>query len=137
METSWYAFTHPNRATLYLLYTSLWTGEVNATRKQNSFSAVLFTEGPVVGLCWAKSKPKRLKGPGVTSTDKQSSRLRHHADQAPVAPIKDQPFGHLRGQLVLVGGKFSAGSGRKAVVVKHNCLLPSVVKSQLGIGCKW
>jgi hypothetical protein len=34
METSWYAFTHPNSTTLYLLFTSLCTGELNAIRKQ-------------------------------------------------------------------------------------------------------
>ena len=28
---------HPNRATLYLLYTSLCTGELNAIRKHNCF----------------------------------------------------------------------------------------------------
>ena len=27
-------------------------------RKQNAFSVVFSTEGHVVGLCWAKSKPK-------------------------------------------------------------------------------
>ena len=37
METSWYAFTHPNSATLYLLYTSLCTGELNAIRKHKCF----------------------------------------------------------------------------------------------------
>ena len=33
MGTSWYSFTHPNRTTLYFLYTSLCTGELNAIRK--------------------------------------------------------------------------------------------------------
>ena len=37
METSWYTSTHPNRAALYLLYTSLCTGELNAIRKHNCF----------------------------------------------------------------------------------------------------
>ena len=36
-ETSRYAFTHPNRTTRYLLYTSLCTRELNATRKQKCF----------------------------------------------------------------------------------------------------
>ena len=35
--TSWYTFTHPNRTTLYLLYTSLRTGELNAVRKHKCF----------------------------------------------------------------------------------------------------
>ena len=34
----------------------------NAIQKQNAFLAVLFTEGRVVGLCWAKSKPKGPEG---------------------------------------------------------------------------
>ena len=46
------------RTTLYFLYTSRCTGELNAIRKQNAFSAVLSTEGRVVGLCWAKLKSK-------------------------------------------------------------------------------
>ena len=33
-ETSWYAFTHPNRTTHHPLCTSLCTGELNAIRKQ-------------------------------------------------------------------------------------------------------
>ena len=37
METSWYTFTHPNRATLYLLYTSVYTGELNVIRKHECF----------------------------------------------------------------------------------------------------
>ena len=37
MGTSWYTFTHPNRATHYPLYTSLCTGELNAIRKQKCF----------------------------------------------------------------------------------------------------
>ena len=49
---------NPNRTTLYLHYTSLCTGDLHAIRKQNSFSAVLSTEGRVVGLCWATLKPK-------------------------------------------------------------------------------
>ena len=32
-----YAFTHPSRTTLYLLYTSLCTGELNAIRKHECF----------------------------------------------------------------------------------------------------
>jgi hypothetical protein len=43
--------------------TSLCTGELNAIRKQNSFSAVLFTEGRVVGLCWAHLKSRGPTGP--------------------------------------------------------------------------
>ena len=58
METSWYTFTHPKKATHYPLYTSLCTGELNAIRKQNAFAAVLSTEWRVVGPFWDKSKPK-------------------------------------------------------------------------------
>ena len=46
----------------YPLCTSLCTGELNATRKQNAFSAVLSTEGRVGGPCWEKLKPKGPKG---------------------------------------------------------------------------
>ena len=42
MGTSWYTFTHPNRAPLYLLYTSLCTGELNAIRKHKCFRCNLF-----------------------------------------------------------------------------------------------
>ena len=52
---------HPNRTTLYLLYTSLSTGELNAIRKQNALSAVLSREGRVVGLYWENKKLKDLK----------------------------------------------------------------------------
>jgi hypothetical protein len=48
-------------ATLYLLYTSLCTGELNAIQKKNASSAVLSTEGRVVGLCWANQNLKDLK----------------------------------------------------------------------------
>ena len=65
METSWYAFTHPSRATHYPFYTSLCTGELNAIRKHKcALSAVLSTEGPVVGPCREKLKPKRPTGDG-------------------------------------------------------------------------
>ena len=37
METSWYAFTHPNRTTIYLLFTSLCTGELNVIRMHKCF----------------------------------------------------------------------------------------------------
>jgi len=47
----WVNSKPPNRATLYPLYTSLCTGELNAIRKQNVVSAFLSTEGRVVGLC--------------------------------------------------------------------------------------
>ena len=52
-----------NITALYLLHTSLCTGELNAIQKQNVFSAVLSTEGRIVGLCLAKLKPKGPKGP--------------------------------------------------------------------------
>ena len=52
---------HTKTATLYLLYTSLCTGVLNAIRKQNAFSTVLSTEGPVAGLRWAKFKPEGPK----------------------------------------------------------------------------
>jgi len=39
-------------------------GELNATGSKNAFSAVLSTEGGVVGPCWAKLKPKGPKGDG-------------------------------------------------------------------------
>ena len=60
-----YTFTHPNSTTLYLIYTSACTGELNAIRKQNAFSAVLSTEGRVVGPCWKKLKPEGPKGGGA------------------------------------------------------------------------
>ena len=44
----------PLRAAHYPLYTSLCTGQLNAIRKQNAFSAVLPKEGRVVGPCWEK-----------------------------------------------------------------------------------
>ena len=63
MGTSWYTFTNSNRTAFYLLYTSLCTGGLNAIRKQHALSAVLSTEGRVVGLCWAKLKPEGPQGP--------------------------------------------------------------------------
>ena len=57
---------HPKRINLYPLYTSLCIGELNTIRKQNAFSAVLSTEGRVVGLCWAQLKPKGPEGPKRT-----------------------------------------------------------------------
>ena len=49
-------------ATALPLYpTSLFTGDLNAIRKQKCFICVLSTEGRVVGLCWEHLKPK---GPG-------------------------------------------------------------------------
>ena len=38
----WVKSKHPNRATLYLLYTSLCTGELNAIRKHNCFLCSAF-----------------------------------------------------------------------------------------------
>ena len=65
-ETPFLAFCRgsntPKEPTLYPLFTSLCTGELNAIRKQNAFSAVRSTEGRVVGICWAKLKPKGPKG---------------------------------------------------------------------------
>ena len=62
METSWYAFTHPNRATLYLLYTSLCTGELNAIRKQKCFLC-----SPFYGRAYRWAMSCELKPRGTTS----------------------------------------------------------------------
>ena len=71
METGWYAFTHPNRATHYPLYTSLCTEELNAIRKQKfSLSAVLSTEGRVLGHAGMNLNLKDLKGMGQVITAK-------------------------------------------------------------------
>ena len=43
------------------------TGELNAIRKQIAFSAVLCTQGRVVGLCWEHWKPKGPKGQDASS----------------------------------------------------------------------
>ena len=53
----------PKRAAHYPLYTSLCTGELNTIRKLNAFSAILSTEGRVVGPCWEKFKPKGPQAP--------------------------------------------------------------------------
>ena len=67
----WVDSKHPNRATLYPLYASLCTGEQTRSESINAFSAVLSTEGRVVGLCWEKFKPQCPKGCG--SENGQSS----------------------------------------------------------------
>ena len=69
MKACIHTFTHPNRATHCSLCTSLCTGELNAIRKQNTFSAVISTEGRVVGLCWAKLSPT---GPEIGLTSELS-----------------------------------------------------------------
>ena len=58
METSyrWYAITHPNRATHYPLYTSLCTGELNATPKHKCF-----LKGVSLGHVGRNSNVKNLK----------------------------------------------------------------------------
>ena len=50
------------------LYTSLCTGELNAIRKQNAFSAVLSTEGYFVGPCWEHWKPKGPEGSSLINS---------------------------------------------------------------------
>ena len=85
---------------------SLCTGELNAIRKQNAFSAVLSTAGRVVGLCWAKLKPKGPKGPhlgsglGVPNPDAivgasadDSLPIRRKNDGGHIVPV---PFHHAQ-----------------------------------------
>ena len=85
MGTSWHIFTHPKRTTLYLLYTNLCTGELNAIRKENAFSAVLSMEGCVVVLGWAKLKPQAPKGSAEKIADKGRARCLLHPDPRPPA----------------------------------------------------
>ena len=65
METSWYAFIHPNRTTLYL-YTSLCTGELNATRKHNCFlCSPFYVKGVSLGHVGRNQNLKDLQGSAV------------------------------------------------------------------------
>ena len=62
METSWYTLTHPNRTTLYLLYTSLCTGELNAIRKHKCFLCSPFSmQGVSLGYIGLTENIKDLK----------------------------------------------------------------------------
>jgi len=70
---------------VYPLYTSLCTGELNAIRKQNAFSAVLSTEGRVVELCWAELKPKGPKGSLVGHRQRRENQYRV------TSPIRKRP----------------------------------------------
>ena len=54
---------HPNRATLYLLYTSLCTGELNAIRTQKCFlCSPVYAKGEVFAYVWLPQNLKDLKG---------------------------------------------------------------------------
>ena len=53
---------HPNRAAQYPLYASLCTGELNAIRKQNAFSAILSAERRVGGPCLGAFKGPEMNG---------------------------------------------------------------------------
>jgi len=58
----WYTFTHPNRATLYLFYTSLCTGELNAIRKHKRFLCSPFYGRACRWAMLGELKPKGPKG---------------------------------------------------------------------------
>ena len=53
--------------------TPLIVQEYDHSESKNAFSAVLYTEGRVVGICWAKLKPKGPKEAPSTSCRAQSS----------------------------------------------------------------
>ena len=52
------------------------TQQRTAIRKKKAFSGVLSTEGRVVGLCWAKYKPKGPKGPPECDRPQASTQAR-------------------------------------------------------------
>ena len=58
----WVNTKHPNRATIYLLYTSLCTGELNAIRKHNCFLCSPFYGRACRWAMLGELKPEGPKG---------------------------------------------------------------------------
>ena len=103
MEPSWYVCTHPNRTTLYLLYTSLCTGELNAIRKHKCFlCSPCCVKGLSLGYVGLNLNPKDLKDLPARSlrlfslpSPQIESRHLHQQLNSPLAPQRRPELRYL------------------------------------------
>ena len=118
----WVNSKHLNRATHYPFCTSLCTGELNATRKRKCFSAVMSTEGRVVGPSWEKSKPTGPKRE-VKETYRTQRIKQEHAGRERQGGPGDDADPPLAGEIFGSGGGFVRGDLIRASIYKYyKCL---------------